>query len=129
MCLVSTKKKRASRNMICRMLSIRQEKLRLPTGVHILRHAFLSAVDRTPGGAELARDLSGHSSVSITNIYLHASDYECERRYKPSWLCGDAAFKNQSSLIRTSLLVERVAGTCVYKATVFRILFDSPARF
>ena len=75
---VSQKKQRATRNMIWRMLSTRQEKLGLPTGVHILRHTFLSAVDRTPGGAALARDLAGHSSVSITNTYLHTSDAECK---------------------------------------------------
>ena len=74
----SQKKQRATRNMIWRMLSTKQEKLGLPTGVHILRHTFLSAVDHTPGGAALARDLAGHSSVSITNTYLHASEAECK---------------------------------------------------
>jgi len=46
--------------------------LNLKTGVHIFRHTLLTAIDQS-GGSALARDIGGHTSVQVTNRYVHSS--------------------------------------------------------
>lgn len=53
-------------------LAAKQSRLELKTGVHIFRHTLLTAVDQN-GGSALARDIGGHTSVHVTNRYMHSS--------------------------------------------------------
>lgn len=71
---VSQKGQRLTRNALWKSLAAKQRNLDLPTGIHSFRHTFLSDIDHnSKGGAALARDLGGHSSIAITNAYLHTS--------------------------------------------------------
>ncbi len=68
---------RMTPNALWRTLSTKQREIGLDTGVHRFRHTFLSAVERNPHvGTALARDLAGHSSVKITDTYLHTTAEE-----------------------------------------------------
>lgn len=71
---LSQKGNRMTRNALWKSLATKQRQANLHTGVHRFRHTFLSDTQR--GGAALARDLAGHSSVTITNNYLHSSAEE-----------------------------------------------------
>lgn len=61
---------RIVRRTVWEILKHRQQVLGLRTGVHNTRHTFLSDVGRRTNPI-VARDAAGHSSVSITNTYLH----------------------------------------------------------
>lgn len=52
------------------LLKRKQQALGLRTGVHNTRHTFLSDIGRRTNPI-IARDAAGHSSVAITNTYLH----------------------------------------------------------
>jgi site-specific recombinase XerD len=41
--------------------------------VHALRHAFCSHLVRVGVGVEAVRALAGHSSIRVTNRYVHAT--------------------------------------------------------
>ena len=41
--------------------------------VHALRHAFCSHLVRVGTGVEAVRALAGHSSIRVTNRYVHAT--------------------------------------------------------
>ena len=71
---LSQKGQRMNRNSLWKSLAAKQKKVNLHTGVHRFRHTFLSDTQRD--GAAMARDLGGHSSVSITNNYLHTTAAE-----------------------------------------------------
>ena len=71
---ISQKGNRMTRNSLWKSFASKQRELGLNTGVHLFRHTFLSDVDHhSNGSAALARDLGGHSSVAITNNYLHTT--------------------------------------------------------
>ena len=71
---ISQKGNRMTRNALWKSFASKQRELGLNTGVHLFRHTFLSDVDHhSNGSAALARDLGGHSSVAITNNYLHTT--------------------------------------------------------
>lgn len=71
---ISQKGHRMTRNALWKSLAAKQRQANLHTGLHRFRHTFLSDTQR--GGAALARDLGGHSSVRITNTYLHSTSEE-----------------------------------------------------
>lgn len=74
---LSQKGNRMNRTSLWKSLHTKQCSVGIPSGVHKFRHTFTSDVDRNPiGGAALSRDLAGHTSVSITNAYLHSSHEE-----------------------------------------------------
>ena len=74
---ISQKGNRMTRNALWKSFASKQRELGLNTGVHLFRHTFLSDVDHhSNGSAALARDLGGHSSVAITNNYLHTTAEE-----------------------------------------------------
>lgn len=52
-----------------------QKRMGVATGPHALRHTFVSAAEKTGGGA-VARDLANHKSLAITNRYDHSSREE-----------------------------------------------------
>lgn len=61
-----------SPNQIYLSLSKIQKRLDIATGPHALRHTFVSAAEKTGGGA-VARDLANHKTLAITNRYDHSS--------------------------------------------------------
>lgn len=69
---VSQKGGRLDRKALWSALAAKQSRLELKTGVHIFRHTLLTAVDQN-GGSALARDIGGHTSVHVTNRYMHSS--------------------------------------------------------
>ncbi len=69
---VSQKGGRLDRKALWNALATKQSRLNLQTGVHIFRHTLLTAIDHD-GGSALARDVGGHTSVQITNQYMHPS--------------------------------------------------------
>lgn len=69
---VSQKGNRMERKALWSALATKQSQLNLKTGLHIFRHTLLTAVDQN-GGSALARDIGGHTSVQITNEYMHPS--------------------------------------------------------
>lgn len=74
---ISQKGNRMTRNALWKSFASKQRELGLNTGIHRFRHTFLSDVDHhSNGSAALARDLGGHSSVAITNNYLHTTPEE-----------------------------------------------------
>ena len=74
---ISQKGNRMTRNALWKSFAAKQRELGLDTGIHRFRHTFLSDVDHNAhGSAALARDLGGHSSVAITNNYLHTTPEE-----------------------------------------------------
>lgn len=74
---ISQKGNRMTRNALWKSFSTKQRELGLDTGVHRFRHTFLSDIDHhSNGSAALARDLGGHSSVAVTNNYLHTTPAE-----------------------------------------------------
>ena len=74
---ISQKGNRMTRNALWKSFASKQRELGLDTGVHRFRHTFLSDVDHhSNGSAALARDLGGHTSVAITNNYLHTTSDE-----------------------------------------------------
>jgi integrase len=52
-----------------------QQRLGLPRtwSIHALRHGFCSQLVRVGAGVEAVRALAGHSSISVTNRYVHAT--------------------------------------------------------
>ena len=74
---LSQKGNRMTPNSLWKTLAHKEKQLGLKTGVHILRHTFLSDIEREQrGGAAMARDLAGHKSIQITNVYLHTTPQE-----------------------------------------------------
>lgn len=74
---VSQKGKRMNRISLWKSLHTKQCSVGIPSGVHKFRHTSTSDVDRNPiGGAAVSRDLAGHTSVAITNVYLHSNHDE-----------------------------------------------------
>ena len=66
-----------NRISLWKSLHTKQNSVGIPSGVHKFRHTFTSDVDRNPiGGAAVSRDLAGHTSVAITNAYLHSNHEE-----------------------------------------------------
>lgn len=64
-----------NRNQLYHSLKNRQKKVvgdGYAVGNHVLRHTFVSAVEKTGGGA-VARDLANHKSLAITNRYDHST--------------------------------------------------------
>ncbi len=49
-----------------------QEKMGLATGPHVLRHTYISEMEKI-GGLTVARDLANHKSYKITNNYDHST--------------------------------------------------------
>jgi site-specific recombinase XerD len=47
--------------------------------VHALRHAFCSHLVRVGIGVEAVRALAGHSSIRVTNRYVHATGVDLRR--------------------------------------------------
>lgn len=60
-------------NEIYRIISTYQKELQLPTGTHVLRHVFVSAVEKI-GGAAVARDCANHKHLNITEMYDHSTE-------------------------------------------------------
>jgi len=52
--------------------------MRRTWSVHALRHAFCSHLVRVGVGVEAVRALAGHSSIAITNRYVHATGVDLE---------------------------------------------------
>lgn len=74
---LSQKGNRMNRTSLWKSLHAKQSIAGIPSGVHKFRHTFTSDVDRNPiGGAAVSRDLAGHTSVTITNAYLHSNHEE-----------------------------------------------------
>lgn len=69
---LSQKGNRLDRKTLWKSLAAKQQRLNLKTGVHIFRHTLLTAVDQV-GGSAMARDIGGHSTVYVTNRYVHTS--------------------------------------------------------
>lgn len=69
---LSQKGNRLDRKTLWKSLAAKQQRLNLKTGVHIFRHTLLTAVDQA-GGSAMARDVGGHSTVYVTNRYVHTS--------------------------------------------------------
>lgn len=86
---ISQKNNRMTRNALWKSFSTKQRELGLDTGVHRFRHTFLSDIDHhSNGSAALARDLGGHSSVAVTNNYLHTTpDERKDAVNKMSYAC------------------------------------------
>ena len=63
---------------IYNMVTPCQKELGLPTGTHVLRHTFISEVEKT-GGIAVARDCANHKMIRITNIYDHTTDAQRKR--------------------------------------------------
>lgn len=61
-----------NRKQVWGFLSKIQKRLDIATGPHALRHTFVSAAEKTGGGA-VARDLANHKTLMITNRYDHSS--------------------------------------------------------
>ena len=61
-----------NRTQVYKSLSHVQKRLDVATGPHALRHTFVSAVEKTGGGA-VARDLANHKTLAITNRYDHSN--------------------------------------------------------
>ncbi len=72
---LSQKGNRLTRTAMWKSLAAKQKQADLATGVHIFRHTVLSAVDHD-GGSALARDVGGHTSVAVTNRYVHTTPEE-----------------------------------------------------
>lgn len=64
--------KRLNRNTLWTILSRRQRELEMTTGVHILRHTFLTGAEKV-GGAAVTKDLANHRSLQTTSGYIHTS--------------------------------------------------------
>lgn len=64
-----------NRQQIWDVLSRKEKALGLTTGVHILRHTTLSAVEKK-GGAGVARDVANHATIAMTNRYDHTTAEE-----------------------------------------------------
>ena len=50
-----------------------QDELGLMTGVHVLRHVFVSAIEKI-GGVSVARDCANHKNLHVTNRYDHSTE-------------------------------------------------------
>ena len=55
-----------------------QDKLGLPSGTHVLRHVFVSEVEKT-GGVAVARDCANHKHLRVTDLYDHTSEAQRKR--------------------------------------------------
>ena len=64
-----------NRHQVYKFLSHIQKRMDVATGPHALRHTFVSAAEKTGGGA-VARDLANHKSMTITNRYDHSNREE-----------------------------------------------------
>lgn len=74
---ISQKGNRLNRTSLWKSLRTKQRSVGISSGVHKFRHTFTSDVDRNPiGSAAMSRDLAGHTSVTITNTYLHSNHDE-----------------------------------------------------
>ena len=69
---VSQKGNRLNRQALWESFHAKQSRAGLKSGIHILRHTLVSAVDHN-GGSAIARDIAGHSSVQITDVYMHTN--------------------------------------------------------
>lgn len=69
----SQKGGRLTRNALWWSLAQKQKDIHLKTGVHILRHNFLTAI-KNDQSISLAADLAGHSSPRVTGTYIHDFD-------------------------------------------------------
>lgn len=69
---VSQKGTRLTRQAMWESFSAKQKRTNLKSGIHILRHTLVTFVDHN-GGSAIARDVAGHSSVRITDGYMHTS--------------------------------------------------------
>lgn len=58
-----------------------QEQLGLATGPHVLRHTYISEMEKL-GGVTIARDLANHKSFHITNRYDHTTSQQKEDALK-----------------------------------------------
>lgn len=70
---ISSRGGHLDRRTIYAALSKIQRELGLATGPHVLRHTFISEVDKI-GGPSVARDLANHSSLRVTNRYDHTTE-------------------------------------------------------
>lgn len=61
-----------NRHSVYKSLAHIQKRMDVATGPHTLRHTFVSAAEKTGGGA-VARDLANHKSMTITNRYDHSN--------------------------------------------------------
>ena len=50
----------------------KQQRLNLKTRVHIFHHTLLTAVEQA-GGSDIARDVGSHSTMYVTDHYVHIS--------------------------------------------------------
>ncbi len=66
---------RLTRNTLWVTLSRRQKELDLATGVHILRHTFLTGA-KNVGGLKVAQTLANHSNPETTKGYVHSTAEE-----------------------------------------------------
>ena len=74
---ISQKGNRLNRTSLWKSLRTKQRLVGISSGVHKFRHTFTSDVDRNPNGsAAMSRDLAGHTSITITNTYLHSNHDE-----------------------------------------------------
>lgn len=64
-----------NRQQIWDIISNKERKLGLQTGVHILRHTTLSNAEKK-GGAGVARDIANHKTLYMTNKYDHTTQEE-----------------------------------------------------
>lgn len=63
---------RMTRNTLWTTLSRRQKELDLTTGVHILRHTFLTGA-KNVGGLKVAQGLANHTDEQTTRGYIHTT--------------------------------------------------------
>lgn len=63
---------RCNRKQLWKVMHDKEKKLGLASGLHVLRHTFNTEVS-AQSSPEIARDLSNHKSLSITNRYIHTT--------------------------------------------------------
>lgn len=63
---------RCNRKQVWKVISDKEKRLGLTSGLHILRHTFNTEVSMH-SSPEIARDLSNHKSLAITSRYIHTS--------------------------------------------------------
>jgi len=64
-----------TRQALYKILASRQEDAKLPKGVHIFRHTFLTGTSKV-SNARIAQQLANHSNAQTTQRYIHTTAEE-----------------------------------------------------
>ena len=71
----TTYSKPIARQALYKILAARQEDAKLPKGVHIFRHTFLTGTSKV-SNARIAQQLANHSNVQTTQRCIHTTAEE-----------------------------------------------------